>query len=51
MMLDHLGEREAAAGVMRAVEAVLAQPGLRTPDLHGAADTAGCGKAIAEALA
>ena len=51
MMLDHLGEREAAAGVMRAVEAVLAQPGLRTPDLRGTADTAGCGKAIAEALA
>ncbi len=51
MMLDHLGETAAAAAIMRAIETVLAEPGLRTADLKGRADTATCGKAIAEALA
>ncbi|WP_415015736.1 isocitrate/isopropylmalate family dehydrogenase, partial [Brevundimonas sp.] len=50
LMLDHLGEPEAAAAVVRAIEAVLAQPQLRTPDLGGPADTAACGQAIAAAL-
>jgi tartrate dehydrogenase/decarboxylase/D-malate dehydrogenase len=51
MMLEHLGEADAAAAIMRAVETVLAQPGLRTGDLKGTANTEQCGKAIAEALA
>ncbi|MEC3948028.1 tartrate dehydrogenase [Sphingobium sp. HWE2-09] len=50
MMLEHLGEAEAAAAIMRAVETVLAEPGLRTGDLKGTASTVECGKAIAEAL-
>ncbi len=50
MMLDHLGEREAAAAIVRAIEAVLAEPSLRTRDLKGTADTATCGKAVADAL-
>src|SRR5690349_15117981 len=50
MMLEHLGEAEAAAAIMRAIETVLAEPGLRTGDLKGKADTATCGKAVAEAL-
>ncbi|OYX93638.1 MAG: tartrate dehydrogenase, partial [Novosphingobium sp. 35-62-5] len=50
MMLDHLGEAEAAAAIMRAVEHVLATPSARTRDLKGAASTEACGKAIAEAL-
>ncbi|AMK23867.1 MULTISPECIES: tartrate dehydrogenase [unclassified Sphingobium] len=50
MMLEHLGEAEAAAGIMRAVETVLAEPGLRTGDLKGKANTIECGKAIADAL-
>ena len=50
MMLEHLGEAEAAAAIMRAVEQVLATPSARTRDLKGAASTADCGKAIAEAL-
>ena len=50
MMLEHLGETEAAAGIMRAVETVLAEPGLRTADLKGSADTLSCGKAVADAL-
>ena len=50
MMLEHLGEAEAAAAIMRAVETVLAEPGLRTGDLKGKATTEQCGKAIADAL-
>ena len=50
MMLEHLGEAEAAAAIMRAIETVLADPALRTADLKGSADTVTCGKAVAEAL-
>lgn len=50
MMLEHLGEADAAAAIMRAVETVLAEPGLRTGDLKGKATTEECGKAIADAL-
>ena len=51
MMLEHLGENEAAAAIVKAIETVLAQQKLRTRDLGGRADTAACGKAVAEALA
>ena len=50
MMLDHLGHGAAAADIVTAIEAVLAEPRLRTRDLGGAADTVTCGKAIADAL-
>lgn len=50
MMLDHLGEAEAAAVITRAIEQVLASPAGRTADLGGSADTISCGKAIAAAL-
>ncbi len=50
MMLDHLGEREAAAAILSAIETVLAEPALRTADIKGRADTVTCGKAIADAL-
>ena len=50
MMLDHLGETAASAAIMRAVETVLAEPGLRTGDLGGKANTEQCGRAIADAL-
>ena len=39
MMLEHLGEPEAAAQLMRAVELVTADPALHTPDLGGHATT------------
>src|SRR3954451_11541054 len=39
MMLDFLGETEAAAQLMRAVELVTADPALHTPDLGGTATT------------
>ncbi|HVE22746.1 MAG TPA: tartrate dehydrogenase [Acidocella sp.] len=51
MMLDHLGETEAAAAMMRAIETVLARPEApRTPDLGGKARTEDLTRAIAEAL-
>ena len=50
MMLEHLGETKAADAVVKAIERVLKEPKLRTRDLGGGADTATCGKAIADAL-
>ncbi len=51
MMLDHLGHPEAGAAVVRAIEAVLADPAApRTPDIGGKATTADVGRAIAAAL-
>jgi tartrate dehydrogenase/decarboxylase/D-malate dehydrogenase len=51
MMLEHLGEKDAAAAVVGSIERVLAERTLRTRDLGGNADTVACGKAVAEALA
>jgi tartrate dehydrogenase/decarboxylase/D-malate dehydrogenase len=51
MMLDHLGEGQAAAAIMRAIEMVLARPDApRTPDLGGRARTEDLARAIADAL-
>ena len=50
MMLEHFGEAEAAAAIMRAIEDVLVTPAGRTADLKGSADTVSCGKAIAAAI-
>ena len=47
-MLDHLGEREAAAAVVRAVEEQVAGGERLTRDLGGNATTAELGAAIAE---
>jgi tartrate dehydrogenase/decarboxylase/D-malate dehydrogenase len=52
MMLDHLGEPEAAAAVLRGIETVLASENApRTPDLGGSGRTADLGRAIAGAIA
>jgi tartrate dehydrogenase/decarboxylase/D-malate dehydrogenase len=51
MMLEHLGEAEAAKAVVKAIESVLSEQTLRTRDLGGAADTVECGKAVAAAVA
>ncbi len=51
MMLEHLGHRDAAAAIVRAIEAVLADPRTRTGDLKGSANTSSCGKAVADAVA
>jgi tartrate dehydrogenase/decarboxylase/D-malate dehydrogenase len=50
MMLDHFGEHQAAAAILRAIETVLRDGGPRTRDLGGQAPTAEVGKAIAAAL-
>ncbi len=49
MMLDHLGQPEAAASVVRAIEHVV-QNGPRTRDLGGTATTVEVGRAIADAV-
>ncbi|WP_249692388.1 tartrate dehydrogenase [Stappia sp. WLB 29] len=51
MMLEHLGELEAARAIEAAIETVLSQGGPRTRDLGGSAGTVEAGKAIADALA
>ncbi|TKT57290.1 tartrate dehydrogenase [Rhizobium sp. LC145] len=50
MMLEHLGEQEAADAVMAGIEGSLADARLRTRDLGGTADTATSGKAVADFL-
>jgi len=49
MMLEHLGEREAGARLMRAVEAVTARK-IHTPDLGGEATTSVVTEAVCDAL-
>jgi len=49
MMLDHLGEKEASARMMRAVEAVTAKR-IHTPDLGGEATTEIVTEALCDAL-
>jgi tartrate dehydrogenase/decarboxylase / D-malate dehydrogenase len=50
MMLEHLGESDAARAIVAAIEKVLPEGKLRTRDLKGTADTVTCGKAVAAAL-
>jgi tartrate dehydrogenase/decarboxylase/D-malate dehydrogenase len=50
MMLEHLGQAEAARAIVSAIETVLADPSKRTRDLGGRANTAECGRAVVEAL-
>ena len=50
MMLDHLGEAELGAVVLSAVESVVAQGTVCTPDLGGNATTRQMGHAIIAAL-
>ena len=50
MMLDHFGHHEAAAAIMMAIENVLREGKVMTPDMGGKASTQDLGRAIAEAL-
>jgi tartrate dehydrogenase/decarboxylase/D-malate dehydrogenase len=50
MMLDHLGYPEAGAAIIKAIETVIAETKLRTPDLGGKTKTTEMGKAVADAL-
>ena len=51
MMLRHLGEMDAAERVERAVDAVLRDGAVRTPDLGGGSTTGEVGRAIAARVA
>ena len=51
MMLDHLGEKQAAAAVNAAVEQVLSAGEVATPDLGGKSTTTELGAAVTTALA
>ena len=51
MMLDHLGQPEAGAAIVTAIETVLSDSDApMTPDMGGAASTQDLGKAIADAV-
>lgn len=50
MMLDHLGQEEASAAIVTAIEKVLKASDVKTPDMGGKATTTELGKAIEEAL-
>ena len=50
MLLEHLGEVDAARKVMRAIEQVTADPALHTRDLGGTATTAQVTRAVCEQL-
>ena len=50
MMLEHLGEANGAAAVVKAIERVLADGSVLTPDMGGTASTQALGLAIIDAL-
>jgi tartrate dehydrogenase/decarboxylase/D-malate dehydrogenase len=50
LMLEHLGEEESAGALMRAIERVLAEGRIRTPDLGGTSTTREMGEAIRRAV-
>lgn len=50
LMLEHLGYPDAARAVVAAIEAVVAEGRVLTPDLGGTATTGEVGKAVAERL-
>jgi tartrate dehydrogenase/decarboxylase/D-malate dehydrogenase len=51
MLLEHLGEAQAAQRLMQAIEKVTADPALHTGDLGGKASTAEVTKAVCQGLA
>jgi len=51
LLLEHLGEGEAAAAVFAALQSVVRAGEIRTPDLGGRSTTAEVGRAVAEAVA
>jgi tartrate dehydrogenase/decarboxylase/D-malate dehydrogenase len=49
-MLDHLGYPKAHDAIVKAIETVIAETTLRTPDIGGKTKTSEMGKAIADAI-
>lgn len=50
MMLDHLGHSEAAADIVSAIETVIRESDVKTPDMGGKATTQEMGRELLEAL-
>ncbi|MBT3385231.1 MAG: tartrate dehydrogenase [Prolixibacteraceae bacterium] len=50
MMMEHLGQTDAAGYIMEAIEIVLKEGIAHTPDMEGKANTKECGDAIVEVL-
>ena len=50
MMLEHLGQEEASAAIVTAIEKVIKARDVKTPDMGGKATTAELGKAVEETL-
>jgi len=51
MMLEHLGEAEAGAAIVAAIEKLLSGAGPRTRDMGGQASTEDVGRALADLVA
>lgn len=50
MMLDHLGHKDAADNIVAAIETVVRDTDIKTPDMGGNASTRELGQAVADAL-
>ncbi len=50
LMLEHLGQTEAARSVEHAIESVMRDPAARTPDMGGRASTRDLGEAVSSAV-
>ena len=50
MMLDHLGHKDAADDIVKAIEVVIRDSDVKTPDMGGKASTQELGNAVADAL-
>ncbi len=50
MMMEHLGQPEAAELIMKAIEIVLKEKIAHTPDMGGKANTKECGDAVVDVL-
>jgi tartrate dehydrogenase/decarboxylase/D-malate dehydrogenase len=50
MMLDHLGERAAHDSILAAIERVIGNESVKTPDLGGKATTTDMARAVRDAL-
>ncbi len=50
MMLDHIGELEAASRLRRAIELAIVKDNVRTKDLGGSASTTEFARAVARRL-
>ena len=50
MMLEHLGHKEAADDIVTAIETVIRDSNVKTPDMGGKANTRELGQAVVDTL-